>query len=114
MVLLGSQKVKKPHQTQTHRMNSDSIIAFVLQNLADVENVQGQCSETCSASSRDAYKAVRIKVEAFSDAEEEEYPVPITFPGTKAQPEVSCVPIRWISQAWVSLVLHTSLLQKNS
>jgi hypothetical protein len=40
----------------------------------------------------------------FADAEEEKYPVRITFPGIKAEPEVSCFPFRWISQIQVSLV----------
>jgi hypothetical protein len=48
-------------------------------------------SEVCPASSRDAYPAVSIKAEVFSDAEEEEYPVPLTFVGIKAEPEVSYV-----------------------
>jgi hypothetical protein len=80
-------------------MNSDNIIAFVvLQNLADLEEGHGLCSEICPASSSDAYQAVTTKTEVFSDAEEEEYPVPITFPGINAEPEVSCVSVRWISQ----------------
>jgi hypothetical protein len=70
----------------------------VLQNLADSEKVQGLCSEICPVSSHDAYQAVRIKAEMFSDAEEEEYPIPITFSGIKVEPEVSCVSVRWISQ----------------
>jgi hypothetical protein len=93
-------------------MNDDSIIAFlVLQNIVDLEKVQGLCSETYPASSRDVYQVVSIKAEVFSDAEKEEYPVPITFPGIEAKPEVSCVSVRWISQIWVSLVLQTLLLQ---
>jgi hypothetical protein len=113
MVQLGSQRVKTLHQTQTpHRMNSDNIYAFVvLQNLADLEKGQGLCSEICPASSHDAYEAISIKAEVFSDAEGEEYPVPIKFPGIKAEPEVSCISVRWISQVQVSLVLRTSLQQ---
>jgi hypothetical protein len=96
MVQLGSQRVKTPHQTQIpHRMNSENIIAFVvLQNLTDLEKVRDMCSEMCPASSCDAYQAVAIKAEVFSNAEEEEYPVRITFPGIKAEPEVSCVSVR--------------------
>jgi hypothetical protein len=110
VVQLGSQRVKTPHQTQTpHRMDSDNIIEFVLQNLADLEKGQGLCSEMCPASSCDGYQAVAIKAEVFSNAEEEEYPVRITFPRIKAEPEVSCVSIRWISQIQISLVLRTSL-----
>jgi hypothetical protein len=103
--------VKARLQTQTsQRKNNDKIIAVVvLQNLADLEEVRGPCSEICPAFSCDVYQAITIKAEVFSDAEEEEYPVPITFPGIKAEPEVSCVSVRWISQIQVSLVLQTSL-----
>jgi hypothetical protein len=48
-------------------------------------------SEICPASSHDAYPALSIKAEVFSDAEEEEYPVPLTYVGIKAEPAVSCV-----------------------
>jgi hypothetical protein len=91
MVQLGSQRVKKPLQTQTsHRMNSVNIIAFiVLQNLADLEKVRGLCSEMCPVSSCDAYQAITIKAEVSSDAEEE-CPARITVPEIKAEPEVSC------------------------
>jgi hypothetical protein len=81
---------------------------FVLQNPTDLEKVQGLPSEICPASSHDAYPAVSIKAEIFSDAEEEEYPVPLTFVGIKVEPEVSCVsqcPCCAIPQAQVSLVL---------
>jgi hypothetical protein len=67
------------------------IALFVLQNLADSEEAQGLCSEICPSSSCEAYQAVTIKTEVFSDAEEEEYPIPITFAGIKAEPEVSCL-----------------------
>jgi hypothetical protein len=85
-------------------MNSDDIIAFVLQNLVDLEKVRGPCSEMCPAFSSDESQAVSIKAEVFSDSEEE-YPVRITVPGIKAEPKVSCVSIGWISQIQVSLVL---------
>jgi hypothetical protein len=84
-------------------MNSDNIIAYVvLQNLADLEKIRGLCSEMCPAISYDAYQAVTIKAEVFSDTEEE-YPFRIAVPGIKAEPEVSCVSIRWISQIQVTL-----------
>lgn len=60
----------------------------MLQSIADLENVQ--CSEIWPASSHDSYQAVSIKTEVFTD-EEEEYLVPTTLPGIKAEPEVSCV-----------------------
>jgi hypothetical protein len=79
-------------------MNSDNVIAFlVLQNLADLENVRDLRSKMCPASCCDVYQAITIKAEVFSDAEEEEHPVPLTFPGIKAEPEVSCVSFRLIS-----------------
>ncbi|PNF43647.1 hypothetical protein B7P43_G18413 [Cryptotermes secundus] len=34
---------------------------------------------------------MNVKAEAVSDAEEEEDPVPLTFPEIKAEPEVSCM-----------------------
>jgi hypothetical protein len=83
-------------------MNSDNIIAFdALQNLADLDKVRGLCNDICPASSRDAYQAVSIKAEVFGDAEDEEYPVRTTFLGIKAETEVSCVSVRWISQIQV-------------
>jgi hypothetical protein len=39
----------------------------------------------------DADQVMNVKVKAFSDADEEEDPVPITFPEIKADPEVSCM-----------------------
>jgi hypothetical protein len=90
---------------------SDNIIALVvLQDLADSKKVPSVCSEICGESSRDAYQAVSIKAKVLSDAEEENYPVPIIFPGIEAKPEVSCVSVRWSLQIQVSLVykLHFS------
>jgi hypothetical protein len=79
-------------------MNSDNVIAFVvLQNLAELEKVRDLRSEMYPASSCDAYQAVNTKAEVFSDAEEVGYPVPLTFPGIKAEPEVSHVSFRWTS-----------------
>jgi hypothetical protein len=100
MVQLVSQRVKTLHQRQTpHRMNNDKIIAFVaLQNLANLEKIRGVCSEVYPAFSCDAHQAGTIKAEVFSNAKEEEYPVQITFPGIKAESEVSCVSVTWISQ----------------
>jgi hypothetical protein len=64
----------------------------VLQNSAVTGKVQGLHSEVCTTSSHDAYSTIRVKDEVFSDAEEE-YPVPLTFVGIKAESEVSCVSI---------------------
>jgi hypothetical protein len=41
--------------------------------------------------SHDAKQAMNIKVKEGSGAEEEDGPVPITFPEIKAEPEVSCM-----------------------
>ncbi|XP_023717634.1 uncharacterized protein LOC111869964 isoform X2 [Cryptotermes secundus] len=49
----------------------------------------------------DADQAMNVKAEAVSDAEEEEDPVPITFPEIKAEPEVSCMCIvKQMTQMW--------------
>lgn len=65
---------------------------MVLQNYMDLEKAAlGSCSETCPASSRDADHATDMKVECVSDVEKEGDPVQITFPGIKAELEVSCV-----------------------
>jgi hypothetical protein len=65
------------------------VALVVLQN----PNVRGLCTEMCPASSHDAYQDIGIKAEVLSDVEEEEDPVPITFPEVKAEPEVSCVSV---------------------
>jgi hypothetical protein len=67
---------------------------IVLQKFADSEKAHGLCTDICPASSCNAYQAVTIKAEVFSDAEEEEYPIPIPFAGIKAEPEVSCLSVR--------------------
>ncbi|XP_033609347.1 zinc finger protein 271-like [Cryptotermes secundus] len=58
------------------------------ENPADFGNVRGLHSETCPASSHDACSAVSIKAEVLSHAEVEEDPVPLTFVGIKAEPEI--------------------------
>jgi hypothetical protein len=70
---------------------------FVLQDVTGLEKVQGLCGEIYTASSHDVSHAVIIKTEEFSDAEEVEEPVPVTFPGIKAEPEVSCVSVSMLS-----------------
>ncbi|XP_033607479.1 uncharacterized protein LOC111864806 [Cryptotermes secundus] len=51
----------------------------------------------------DANQAMDVKAEAVSDAEEEEDPVPITFPEIKAEPEVSCMcTVRQMTQVCLS------------
>jgi hypothetical protein len=57
-----------------------------------LEKVRSLHSEIPPAS-HDTYPAVSIKAEVFSDAEEEECPVPLTFVGIKAEPEVSYVSV---------------------
>jgi hypothetical protein len=64
----------------------------VLQDCMDLEKAAlGSCSETCPASSHDADQAMDMKVEQVSDVEEEGDPVQITFPGIKAELQVSCI-----------------------
>jgi hypothetical protein len=46
----------------------------------------------CPESSHDAYQVISVRAQILSDAEEE-YPVPLTFVGIKAEPEVSCVSV---------------------
>jgi hypothetical protein len=64
----------------------------VLQNPTDSENAQSLCTETCPASSHDAYQAITIKAEVLSAVEEED-PLAVPFPEIKAEPEVSCVSV---------------------
>jgi hypothetical protein len=67
----------------------------VLQDLVDLKKVQSLCSEICPVSSHDAYQTTSLKAEVFSVAEEEEeYSIPITYPGINVEPEVSCVSVR--------------------
>jgi hypothetical protein len=66
---------------------------IVLQDLTDLEKVRSPHSEICPESSHDAYQAISIKVEKLSDAEDEEDPDPVTLPGIKLEPEVSCVSV---------------------
>jgi hypothetical protein len=69
----------------------------VLQNPTDSEKVQGPCSEISSASSREAYQAIATEAEEVSAAEEEEGPIPITFPGIKVESEVSCLSVSMLN-----------------
>jgi hypothetical protein len=63
---------------------------------AEAVNVK---AEAVSVNVKAEAVSVNVKAEAVSDAEEEEDPVPITFPEIKAEPEVSCVCIvRQITQ----------------
>ncbi|XP_023704751.1 zinc finger protein 271, partial [Cryptotermes secundus] len=57
------------------------------ENCRNLENaLVGPYGETCPTPN-DAKQAMNVKAEAVSDAEEEEDPVPITFPEIKAEPE---------------------------
>jgi hypothetical protein len=66
---------------------------FVLQNLTDSEKERVLCSEMSTASSQDVHQFIFVKTEVLSDAELEEDPLAITFPGIKAELEVSCVSV---------------------
>lgn len=63
---------------------------MVLQNCSNLpEVVPGSYSETFLTSSHDENQVIDIKVEVAKDIEEEEDPLLITFPVTKAEHEVS-------------------------
>jgi hypothetical protein len=65
--------------------------SMVLQNHTNsLMEVRDPCDET-NPTARDASHTINIKVEEVSDAEEEEGPVPITFPEIKVEPEVRCM-----------------------
>lgn len=62
---------------------------MVLQNCTDfLKCLPGSCSETCVTSFHDGNEVMSIKVEAVT---EEEDPLLISFPGMKAEHEVSCI-----------------------
>jgi hypothetical protein len=74
-------------------------MCWFLQNYTNSENVLVGPYGESYATSHDANQAMKVKAEAVSDAEEEEDPVPMTFPEIKAEPEVSCVcTVRQITQ----------------
>jgi hypothetical protein len=50
-------------------------------------DLRDPCGETNPVSG-DASQAINVKAEVVSDSEEEEGPVPITFPEINAEPEV--------------------------
>ncbi|XP_033606245.1 uncharacterized protein LOC111861368 isoform X2 [Cryptotermes secundus] len=57
------------------------------ENCRNLENaLVDPYGETCQTP-HDASQAMNVKAEAVSDAEEEEDPVPLTFPEIKAEPE---------------------------
>jgi hypothetical protein len=59
---------------------------MVLQNCMDFLKVEpGSVSETCPTSSHDGDQIIDVKVE--------EDPIPINFPGIKAEHEVSCMSV---------------------
>jgi hypothetical protein len=63
---------------------------MVLQNCTNSAMERDPCGEP-NPTYGDASQAINIEVEEASDAEEEEGPVPITFPEIKAEPEVRCM-----------------------
>jgi hypothetical protein len=65
----------------------------VLQNLTGSKKKRDLHSEMSGASSQDTYQAISVKYEVLSDAEAEEDPHPIKFPGTIIEPKVSCVSV---------------------
>jgi hypothetical protein len=66
-------------------MTDNVVVAF--QNCFNLlELVPGSYSETCY----NGNQVINIKVEEVTDIQEEENPVPETFPAIKAEHEVSC------------------------
>jgi hypothetical protein len=55
--------------------------------------VPGLWSETCPSPSPDGNGSINLKSEEVSDVKGEEDPVPIPFPGIKAEHEVSCTSV---------------------
>jgi hypothetical protein len=64
-------------------------MCWLLQNYTDATLV-GPYGETYPTS-HDANQAMTVQVKEGSDVEEEDDPVPITFPEIKAEPGVSCM-----------------------
>jgi hypothetical protein len=62
-----------------------------LQNYTDAENVLVGPYGGTYPTSHDANQAMNVQVKEGSDVEEEDDPVPISFPEIKAEPEVSCM-----------------------
>jgi hypothetical protein len=54
------------------------------------EDVPGLCGDTCLSPSPDGNGGIKIKTEAVLAVEQERNPVPISFPGIKAEHEVCC------------------------
>jgi hypothetical protein len=70
----------------------------VLQNLADSEKKRSLCSKISPESPQDSYQAISVKAEVLSDAEAEEVPLVITFPGITAETQVSCVSVSMLGR----------------
>jgi hypothetical protein len=52
------------------------------------EDVPGLCSDICPSPSPDGNGDIEIKTEAVVPVEQERNPVPVSFPGIKAEHEV--------------------------
>jgi hypothetical protein len=55
------------------------------------KDAPGLCSDTCLSPSPDRNGGIEIKSEAVLAVEQQRGPVPISFPGIKAEHEVSCI-----------------------
>jgi hypothetical protein len=64
---------------------------MVLQNSTKVKKEEWDPFVETYPTSDDVEEAKNVKAEEGSDVDEEEDPVPITFPKIKAEPEVSCI-----------------------
>jgi hypothetical protein len=85
---------KETHAKQLsweHTAMTDNV-ALILQACAlSQEDVPGSGTEARTTSSHDEIQTISIKDEEISDIEVEEDPLPISFPGIKAEHVVSCI-----------------------
>ncbi|PNF36704.1 hypothetical protein B7P43_G13310 [Cryptotermes secundus] len=90
----GAQAINIKVESSDNEDNEDTVPMTVVGIKAEhedcaysEEDVPGSCTETCPASSHDAFQAISIKDEVSDVKEEEEDPVPISFPGIEAKHE---------------------------
>jgi hypothetical protein len=81
---------------------------MVLQNRRNSAMEQRDPCSEMNPTYGDASQAINIKVEDVSDAEEEEGPVPITFPEIKTEPEVRRMSL-YVQCKKVKLSLHKAV-----
>jgi hypothetical protein len=72
------------------------------------DDVAGSHGEAYASPCSDVHQAISIKVEEFSDVEDGEEPMPMTFIGIKAEHEVSCMsmsPLLGISHSYLFIII---------